>query len=56
MTKKILASPEVNFSMEFVAYIVDKVQLYSVLNSVPQHDAVYISGFRVTCILVFDTR
>ena len=42
--------------MEFVTYVMDKVQIYSVLNSVPQHDAVYVSGFRVTCILVFDTR
>jgi len=42
--------------MEFVTYVVDKVLLYFVLNSVPQHDAVYISGCRVTGILVFDTR
>jgi len=34
--------------MEFVTDVVDKVQLYSVLNSVPQRDAVYVSGCRVT--------
>jgi len=56
MTKKIQASPEENFPLEFVIHVVGTVQLHCVLNLVSQHDAVYVSGFRVIHIFVFDTR